>query len=128
MNFIEKLKAVRGSLLKLHRELIDSEKAVYEKSAGPISSPSAFLQLLTTDPWFEWLRPSTQLIAAVDDALFDKKNPITEERAEELLGKIRSLLESPSSDSAFGIAYADVLKRDAHVLATHAEVRRLLQS
>lgn len=126
MNAIEKLKAARNGLLKLHRELITSERAVYEHAAGPIPSAGAFLQLLAHDPWFEWLQPFTKLIARVDDALFDKKQPITDERAESLTGEIRALLEADAKDGGFGTTYAETLRRDPHVLATHAEVRRLL--
>ena len=126
MNAIEKLKSVRNGLLKLHRELIESERLVYERSAGPIPSAGAFLQLLAHDPWFEWLRPSTALIAKIDDALFDKKEPVTGEKAAGLLEEIRALFSADPKDDGFGRSYAEVLQRDPHVLATHAEVRRLL--
>ena len=127
MSTIEKLRTARNGLLKLHRELIESERLVYERSAGPIPSPGTFLQLLAHDPWFEWLRPSTQLIAKIDDALFDKKDPITGEKATGLLEEIRGLFSSDAEDEGFGRSYAEVLRRDPHVLASHAEVRRLLQ-
>ncbi|MBX3743590.1 MAG: hypothetical protein KF712_21570 [Akkermansiaceae bacterium] len=126
MNSIDQLKAARNGLLKLHRELITSERAVYEHAAGPIPSAGAFLQLLAHDPWFEWLQPFTRLIARIDDALFDKKEPITDERAEALKGEIRALLEADAKDGGFGTTYAETLRRDPHVLATHAEVRRVL--
>lgn len=128
MNAIEKLKSVRTSLLKLHRQLIESERAVYEKSVGPIASPGAFLQLLAHDPWFEWLRPFTKEIAATDDALFDKKNPITDARADELLTSIRRLLEADEKDGGFGTTYAETRKRDPLVLAMHQEVIAQLES
>jgi len=128
MNTIDQLKEVRTALLKLHRELIASERAVYEHAAGPIPSAGAFLQLLAHDPWFEWLQPFTRLIAGMDDALFDKKEPITPERAEGLLGEIRKLIGADAKDGGFGTTYAETLRRDPHVLATHAEVRRLLDT
>jgi hypothetical protein len=126
MNSIDQLKITRTSLLKLHRELISSERGVYEKATGTIPSPGAFLQLLAHDPWFEWLQPITRLIARIDEALFDKKNPITDELAEALKGEIRALMEADAKDGGFGATYAETLRRDPHVLAAHAEVRRLL--
>lgn len=126
MKSIEKLKASRNGLLKLHQELITSERAVYEHAAGPIPSAGAFLQLLANDPWFEWLQPFTKLIARVDEALFDKKQPITEDHAESLTREIRTLLQSDTKEGGFGTTYAETLQRDPHVLAIHAEVRRLL--
>lgn len=127
MNPIDQLKQTRAALLKLHRELITSERAVYERAAGPIPSAGAFLQLLANDPWFEWIQPFTKLIARMDDTLFDKKNPITDHQAGHLIGEIRQLLETDAKDGGFGATYAETLRRDPHVLASHAEVRRLAE-
>ncbi len=127
MKAIETLKEVRSALLKLHRELLASERLVYERSAGPIPSAGAFLQLVAHDPWFEWLRPATKLIAEIDEAIFNKKDPLTEEKAESLLGEIRTMFAADPRDDGFGKAYAEVLQRDPHVLASHADVRRLLK-
>ena len=50
------LQALRDTLLDLHKTLIDSERAVYENKVGPIKSPHHFFQLVSSDPWFAWLR------------------------------------------------------------------------
>src|SRR5574341_1384582 len=60
---------LHDALLRLHKVLLDSERAVYEKEFGPIRSPNHFFQLLTNDPWFAWLRPISQLIVAIDETL-----------------------------------------------------------
>jgi hypothetical protein len=63
------LAELRDALLRLHKVLLDSERAVYERNVGPINSPNHFFQLLTNDPWFAWLRPISQLIVAIDETL-----------------------------------------------------------
>ena len=72
----QSLLELHSALLKLHKALIDSERVVYEKEVGPIKSPNHFFQLLTSEPWFAWLRPISQLIVAIDETL-DDKEPLT---------------------------------------------------
>ena len=54
------LQELRDALLDLHKTLIESERAVYETKVGPIKSPHHFFQLVSSDPWFAWLRPVSQ--------------------------------------------------------------------
>ena len=72
-NVQERLQPLRNTLLALHKSLVDSERVSYEQTIGPIKSPNQFLQLLTTDPWFAWLQPFSQLIVAMDVALEEKE-------------------------------------------------------
>ena len=64
---------LHGALVKLHKALLDSERQVYEKDIGHIQSPNHFFQLLTSDPFFAWLRPISQLIVAIDETLDAKE-------------------------------------------------------
>lgn len=127
-SLLSKLKAVRDGLLKLHLELIGSERAVYEKSAGPIPSPGAFLQLLAHDPWFEWLRPFSTLIAEIDGALTDRKHPLGDEAALAFLNRAHALVAPPVGDHGFGDTFRQALRRDPHVLAARAALVPLLGS
>src|SRR5208282_2596213 len=68
-----RLQVLRDALLDLHKALVDAERVSYEKTLGVIQSPNHFLQLLTTDPWFAWLQPLSQLIVAMDEALEEKE-------------------------------------------------------
>src|SRR5258708_13208841 len=72
----QRLQQVRDSLLKLHKTLVDSERATYEKTFGKIPSSNQFLNLVMNDPWFAWLHPLSQLIFSMDEAL-DEKEPLT---------------------------------------------------
>src|SRR5262249_15229639 len=78
------LQALRDVLLDLHKALIDSERVVYETKVGPIKSPHHFFQLVSSDPWFAWLRPVSQLIVAMDEAL-DADEPLTSDRVDTLM-------------------------------------------
>ena len=59
---LQRLERVRMDLLRVHRALLEAERARYEKVRGRIANNSAFLQLVINDPWFDWLRPMAQLV------------------------------------------------------------------
>ena len=122
-----KLKDLRDALLKLHKALVDSERVSYEKTIGKIQSPNQFLQLLTTDPWFAWLRPVSQLIATMDETL-DAKEPLTVAGAEALMAQVKTLLVPTTSGEGFSRHYDEALQRDPDVVFAHAAVARLIRA
>ena len=85
------LQELRDALLDLHKALIDSERAIYETKVGPIKSPHHFFQLVSSDPWFAWLRPVSQLIVAMDEAL-DADEPLTNDNVDMLMNESVFLL------------------------------------
>ena len=123
-NFREHLAQLREALLHLHKSLVDSERHSYEQNIGTIPSPGHFLQLLTTDPWFAWLHPVSELIVAIDEAL-DAKEPLTRDGAEVLLKQIRSLLVASETGEGFSRHYYEALQRDPDVLYAHAATMKL---
>ena len=126
-NFREHLGQLREALLQLHKALVESERHSYEQSIGTISSPGHFLQLLTTDPWFAWLHPVSELIVAIDEAL-DAKEPLTRDGADILLKQVRSLLVATETGEGFSRHYFDALQRDPDVLFAHATTMKLFHS
>ena len=116
---------LRDALLKLHKALVDSERVTYEQTIGAISSPNHFLQLLTTDPWFAWLHPLSELIVAMDEAS-DAKEPMTPETAAALIKQARALLVASETGEGFSKHYDDALQRDPDVVLAHAEVAKIL--
>jgi len=122
-----RLEQLRGALLNLHKTLVDSERVSYEKATGAIQSPNHFLQLLIVDPWFAWLRPLSQLIVAMDEAL-DKKEPLTIGDVDALAKQTRLLLVASETGDGFSKPYFDALQRDADVVLAQAEVTKLLGS
>jgi len=118
------LEEVRHALLALHKTLVDSERVTYEKTVGAIRSPNQFLQLLTSDPWFAWLQPLSQLIVSMDEAL-DAKEPLTDASVEAVIKEANVLLSPSEAGEGFGRHYYDALQRDPDVVIAHADVMKL---
>jgi hypothetical protein len=119
----QRLQELRNALLKLHKTLVDSERVTYEKTVGGIQSPNHFLKLLTSDPWFAWLHPVSQLIVAMDEAL-DAKEPATDADAEALFKQTIALLIASEEGEGFSRHYFDALQRDPDVVLAHADAAR----
>jgi len=120
----ERLEALRSSLLVLHKSLVDSERVEYERTMGKIKSPNHFLQLLTSDPWFAWLSPLSQLIVSIDEAL-DAKEPLSAVKVDAWVKQSARLLVASESGDGFPHHYFDALQRDPDVVLAHAEVAKL---
>src|SRR3954464_3124906 len=88
----ETLTQLRHTLLRLHKELLDSERAIYERDVAKIDSPGQFLTLLLGDPWFAYLRELSGLVAQIDEKLDDKEEPVTTAEVEAYLKRARALL------------------------------------
>jgi hypothetical protein len=121
----ERLEEVRQALLTLHKALVDSERVTYEKTVGAIRSPNQFLQLLTTDPWFAWLQPLSQLIVSMDEAM-DSKEPLTEAIVDAAVKEANVLLAPSETGEGFSHHYFDALQRDPDVVVAHGEVMKRL--
>jgi len=121
----KRLEEVRHALLTLHKKLVDSERVTYEKTVGAIGSPSQFLKLLTTDPWFAWLQPLSQLIVSMDEAL-DAREPLTEAVVVATVKEANLLLAPSEIGEGFAHHYFDALQRDPDVVIAHADVMKLL--
>jgi hypothetical protein len=119
-----RMEEVRSALLALHKTLVDSERVTYEKTVGAIRSPNQFLQLLTTDPWFAWLQPLSQLIVSMDEVL-DAKEPITSDMVDAAMKEASVLLAPSEAGEGFAHHYFDALQRDPDVVIAHSEVMKL---
>ena len=114
---------LHDALLHLHKVLLESERLVYEKGVGPIRSTNHFFQLLTSDPWFAWLRPISQLIVAIDETL-DEKEALTTAAVDVVMSQAVFLLIPAESASEFGERYVAALQRDPRVVLAHAQVAK----
>src|SRR6185436_5738996 len=120
----QRLSEIRDAVLDLHKVLVDSERVRYEQTLGPIRSPNQFLQLLTSDPWFAWLHPISQLIVAMDEAL-DEREPLTGALVTALTDQTRGLLVASETGEGFSRHYFDALQNDPDVVLAHAAVMKL---
>ena len=115
---------LRTALLALHKTLVDSERVTYEQTIGTIPNPGHFLQLLTTDPWFAWLHPLSELVVAMDEAL-DEKEPLTPEAIEALFDQARRLLVPTETGDGFSKHYYEAMQRDPDVVLAHGKAAKL---
>ena len=119
------LSEVRRALLRLHKTLIDSERAVYEARNGAMNN-SEFLGALLQEPFFQWMRPFSQLIAAMDEAMFGDE-PLTTAGARGYVSQAHALVATPGDGdggSPEGARYGQVRDRDPTVLFAHTELVR----
>jgi hypothetical protein len=114
------LKAARLGLFRLHKALIDSERAVFEQRHGAQSS-GQFLQALIDHPAFEWLRPFTGVIVRMDEALATRE-PIPHAEARAYVAEAADL--TLPTDGAVAAAMAEARRRDPTVAFLHAELAR----
>ena len=122
----KRLLEVHRGLLRLHKQLLDSERAAYEQIHGRIQSPGAFLQLVINDPWFSWLRAMSELIVQIDE-LTDAKEPVQAGDANRILEQSRKLLAPDETGEGFAKRYFDALQRDPGVVMSHRETLEILR-
>ncbi len=120
------LAEVRTALLRLHKQLLEAEKIRYERTQGRIEGGLAFLQLLTTDPWFAWLRPIGALIVEIDDAA-DAKDPVFAADVLSLRDRVRTLTAIEPEGTQFQKEYDDAVQASPEVLIAHVALVRVLQ-
>lgn len=125
-NNIQKLREVRTALLRLHKALLEFERVGYEQFFGRIQSKGEYFQLVINHDWFSWLRPISQFIAQVDEALSNKEEPITVGQANEFLNTARQLVKPDQEGSIAEKRYYQAIQRDPNIALMHAEVSQLL--
>lgn len=116
------LPTLRNQLLSLHKLLMNAERALYEQEGNVIQSPNHFLQLLTGDVRFAWLRELSQLIVMIDEAM-DERPAISTARADLLVNEARLLLTGGEVGS-FGARYAAIMQRDPAVATAQQEISK----
>jgi hypothetical protein len=124
---VQRLTDLRNGLLGLHKTLLDSERAIYERDIARIASAGELLRLVMYDPWFGWLHELSELVVWIDEAL-DAEEPPNGIEAERLIGQARDLLAPKEGDKRFAKRYLEALQRDPDVVLAHAQMRKVLSS
>jgi len=120
----EKLKESRNLLLKLHKALVDHERATYEAFNGPTTS-TEFLNLLLNHQDLEWLRRFSTLIVDVDE-MFAQKDGFVQEQIDTHLDRMRKMLVIDGEDEYFQAKYQLALQNDVDAANLHAEIKKVL--
>ena len=123
---LRRLGELRRALLRLHKTLLDAERALYESMHGRVTS-GELLQLVIADAHFAWLHAVSELIVRIDE-LFDAEEPATGADADALFTEARALLKSDEAGGEFGRRYFAALQREPDAVLAHRQVTRLLSA
>ena len=126
MENVERLRDGRNLLLKLHKNLVDHERAIWEGIHGP-ATPGQFLNVLLEDPDFSWLRKFSTLIVDIDE-MFAQKDGYPLEAVELHIAKLRDLISMKDEDEAFRAKYQAALQQDLDAAARQGDLKLLLGS
>ena len=121
----QRLTDLRNGLLRLHKTLLDSERATYEHDVAKITSPGHLLGLVMGDPWFAYLRELSRLVVAIDERM-DADEPTTADEAAAFVKQARALLTPAEQGRGFEKRYFEALQRDPDVVIAHSKMVRLL--
>jgi hypothetical protein len=123
----QRLRALRGTLLQLHKVLLDDARAAYELDRGRVGSSASLLQLVINDPWFAWLHSLSELVVRIDEAI-EPGAPSTAADAAVLVDQVDRLLTASETGEGFQHRYYEALQRQPAVVLAHADVRRALKA
>ena len=119
-----------SALRELHRALMERARRDYERKHVVRLSPAEQLRLLTTDPFFDWLRGLSELIVDID--LVHDAGPLDlVESAPVVRAAVEHFIAAPNpseSGDAFALRYWPYLHDDPHVAMAHAGVKRAIES
>lgn len=116
---------LRAGFLALHKALLDGARASHEAHHGALANNMEFLQKVLNDEEFAWLRPFSQFIIELDEAL-EEEPPRTLAGLAPTLEKARRLLRSSEGGTPAEQRLFQSLASDDNVVYQYAELRRLL--
>jgi hypothetical protein len=122
----EQLSALRDRLLRLHKTLLDSERAVYERAYGKVESSGEWLQIVLGHEHFAWLRPFSGLIVRIDEWLADKERASDEKDA--LWREVERLTTLSTSTEERALRYRRAIDRSADAAVAHAALHAILDN
>src|SRR5918999_4096007 len=116
---------LRQALLKLHKVLLEWERAGYERIHGRQSSHD-MLKALLNDPQFAWLRPMSQLIVRIDEILSEKTPPMRND-VEAVVSQVKALTSPNETGNVYERRYDMVLQEHPDAVFAHRDVLKLLK-
>ncbi len=120
----EHLSELHTRLMRLHKLLLEDQRAAYEAVHGEVTAAD-LLRLLLTHPDFAWLRALSEMLAGIDEALDEAEGELGDAELETFLERSRALLRSDRT-GPFETNYRDVLQRSPDVIMAHSAVFKLL--
>jgi hypothetical protein len=122
----QKLVALRLTLLRLHKTLLDMERRQYERVNGHVSTGELF-RLVIDHEQFAWLHNISEFVVRLDEALAGE-TPVTAEDTHSAIVIAQKMFAPSESGDAFQKRYFDAIQRDPSVVIEHAELARLFSN
>src|SRR5262244_4360301 len=119
----EKLVALRLSLLRLHKTLLDMERRDYERLHGKVNTGELF-RLVIDHEQFAWLHNISEFVVRIDESLA-AENPVTAEDTHNAIMLARKMFSPSESGDAFQKRYFDAIQRDPAVVIEHAGLAKI---
>ena len=119
------------ALRELHRALVERARGDYLREnliTGDVG-PGELLRLLTTDPYFEWLRGLSELMVDIDLIGEQAERAAHDDTAAAVRGAVEFFVTPPASAEAphpFAERYWPYVQDSPHVAMAHAAVKRAL--
>ena len=119
----QKLVALRLTLLRLHKTLLDMERRDYERANGHVSTGELF-RLVIDHEQFSWLHNISEFVVRLDEALAAEA-PVTPDDTHSAIMLARKMFAPSEEGDAFQKRYFTAIQRDPSVVMEHAELARL---
>jgi hypothetical protein len=122
---------LRRTLLHLHKTLLDWERTAYERVHGRVSGHE-LLHAILNDPQFAWLRPVSELIVRIDEALEnDLPDPVaghtTVADVAAILAQARTLVVPNETGNHYAQRYHAALQEHPDAVLAHRGVTSVLK-
>ncbi|MEQ1722262.1 MAG: hypothetical protein ABL930_03745 [Pseudobdellovibrio sp.] len=124
--YTEQINNIFKHLLRVHKSLLDFQKLVIEALDQKIYTPYETLQMAINHPDFEWLRKISGVMALMDEATSDKKNPPTEKTLKEFTHLLKDIFSETNPDLDFKNRLNVALARDSKLSNEVSELRAIL--
>jgi hypothetical protein len=122
----EKLIALRDSLLRIHKTLLEMERRDYERANGVVNAGELF-RLVIGHAQFAWLHNISEFVVRIDETLA-AEIPVVPADAATAMTLARKMFIPTESGDVFQKKYFDAIQREPAVVMEHAELARLFNA
>jgi hypothetical protein len=119
------LTELRQALLKLHKTMLDWERAAYDRVHGRTTG-HPLLQAILNDPQFAWLRPLSELIVRIDETLDNDVADIPGE-LDAIVAQARKLVSPVEQGAPYAERYQAALQDYPDAVFAHRDVALVLK-
>lgn len=119
----QKLVALRLTLLRLHKTLLDMERRDYERVNGHVSTGELF-RLVIDHEQFAWLHNLSEFVVRIDETLAADE-PVSSKDTHGAIMLAQKIFAPSENGDAFQKRYFNAIQRDPAVVMEHAELAKL---